>query len=352
MRVLVGIVLLGVCLSCLQGRGNKSLVEQTRQRPISNFVAPLCLDGQYKEFVPDSAIDIGEIVERFTPEGTAHEHLTLMFEALEARYPFGAQIVRSSQIYDSSCGEDWLRRGMELWGEGGYAFHELLLTAGLVVHECGHGWDYDASNKSPHRHTLYIGENYSPQVRTYSQDFPRYSLEGDEFSGDVTHNAFDDTYITVDSPTGGNGFVSTLDEWTQYNHSLAVAYAMNDHLIYTNALDGVLALMWYTQRYLYRARTIEPQLYEIMMSDSETRQAILWLWGQSWLLLERALSQPHLGSDESELIPSFMSAIQNPKLLSEIERVRIAEGCIDDSQSNLAFSAASGLRPHTNVDNP
>ncbi|MBX2813214.1 MAG: hypothetical protein KTR25_15475 [Myxococcales bacterium] len=286
-----------------------------------------CEDGRYQADVLYTSEEIEFWVHKFDPANSVEDNIDIVKSILRVRYPHGVQIIESAEAFDSQCGKFWMARGMDIWGDDEFLFHELVLTAGLIVHECGHGWNYDASESDSGWYTFFLSENYTIDVRLWPGDKPRTLIYDDFFSSQVVSNVFDDTYISPGAPTSASGFVPTLDEWLQYNRSLAVAYAFHDYIRYANAIDGVLTFIWYNQRYLFRVRNMYPEVYHQMMSDRGTRKTILWLWGQSWRLLEHALEIPQLGSKASSQVGKLFQAVQNPMLLREIQRVRVADGC-------------------------
>ena len=65
--------------------------------------------------------------------------------------------------------------------------------------------------------------------------------------------------------------------------------------------------------------------YAHLVNGDRWRQLTLTIWGRAWLLyLEATESLPGLGIEDDMIMPLVM----NPESLSEIERLRTAEGCL------------------------
>lgn len=115
-----------------------------------------------------------------------------------------------------------------------------------------------------------------------------------------------------------------LEETTQYINSLATGYVFRDQIRGSRSeRDGILAFLWYVERYLYRARTMHPDAYAFIRDSACWREAILTVWGRAWLYLQHTDAMRPL----EIYAPTFMTAVRNPVLLAEIQRIRDAHGC-------------------------
>lgn len=166
--------------------------------------------------------------------------------------------------------------------------------------------------------------------------FARSELYSDayqsEFAACPNQNAQNcDSYALIYlDPVQGNGasqgFDSVLEETTQYINSLAVGLAFRDQLPngqITSARDGLLAFLWYIERYLHLARTENTAAYDYIINNACWRDAILTIWGRAWLYLEATKDMRNLEIYGDQ----FEAALLRPELLDEIARVRAAEGC-------------------------
>ena len=99
--------------------------------------------------------------------------------------------------------------------------------------------------------------------------------------------------------------------------------------------DRLLTHLWWVMRYLKYARNNYPSTHSFLLGDA-CWKAILTLWGRAWLYLDLTANMGNLGINDAAL-----SARDDPSLLSEIEAVRRAEGCILNLQlaKTLIFSA-------------
>ena len=84
--------------------------------------------------------------------------------------------------------------------------------------------------------------------------------------------------------------------------------------------DGILAFLWYIERYLYAARTQHADAYAFILNSECWRNAILTIWGRAWLYLELTEGMSALEIDG----PIFFDAVNRPELLGEIQRIRDA----------------------------
>jgi hypothetical protein len=156
-----------------------------------------------------------------------------------------------------------------------------------------------------------------PPCESFNDQNCKDSYAGIYLSGDPSDSTFD---------MGDQGFDTLLEETVQYVNSLAVAYAFTDQMGFFSSSDrdGILTFLWYVQRYLRMARLQYPAAYSLLSQDPCWRQTILTVWGRAWLFLEATNNMPQLGIDDA----AIMGLTTDPELLSEIDLLRQAEGCL------------------------
>jgi hypothetical protein len=296
-------------------------------------VDPNCVDGEFTETLPNPSADLTALKAAYSPA----DPQSFVLAALDARYPTGASIVR---------------KGLAAEGAGGFGncigvFINAKQSAQVVipqlstfVHECGHFADLAESFGG----TFIFNENVVSRCQGGSsqggvlQTFPRSLINGDAYAalrppcGGGASSGCDfyaDVYLDGD-PTnatfegGDQGFDSVIEETTQYVGSLATGYAFADHYAgKTSERDGILTFLWYVERYLRMARLEFPATHAALLSDACWRRAILRAWGRAYLYLDATDGVAQLGLDDATLLV----LVEDPELLSEIQRVREAEGC-------------------------
>jgi len=299
--------------------------------PASALVDPMCTDGMFTEALPDPSADISDLASAY--DGS--DPRAFIEDILARRYSTGALLVangNSASIGD--CVTVFLRDGStpeSVYGQ--------LST---IVHECGHFYDLDewsfgssvyVINDSPLRFTCSGGDTTDRGGNT----FARSRILGDMYQPSRPAGRGGDFYaeIYLDGDPddamfdgGDQGFNSLLEETTQYVNSLAVSYAFTNEVNTGGASsqrDGILTFLWYVMRYLRMARLEYASAYEhIVNGDGGCfRDAILTVWGRAWLYLQTTVGMSHLGIDDAEI----MALVEDPELLSEIQRLREASGC-------------------------
>jgi hypothetical protein len=272
---------------------------------------PGCVDGQYSETLPDPDADLTDLFDAFSPA----TNVQFLMGSLDRRYPIGAFIVRgASEIEGSDCAADWIDAG---FGDPNDP-SSILRNASLVVHECGHGLDLGMGFIDEHH---YVITDELTITCDHVDTMPRGDIMGDEFSGDVPGDSYEDPYLTQ---LGDQGFDMLLEEATQYVNSLASGYSFQDqYTMGVSERDGILTFLWYLTRYLHKARNDVPTTYDALTQDPCWRTAILTIWGRAWLFVELTKDDGNLGINDAEIL----DAATDPVLLEEIERVRQAHGC-------------------------
>ena len=297
--------------------------------PPGIHVDPSCTDGLYTEAIPDVDADISDIA--FTEIGPYVDAV------LDRRYPVGADLVAGGRMHTGF--------GMDcdiLFAGGASSGADVIGRLGTIVHECGHFFDLHLSSGSTSVYEV------TGDLRLSCQRGDATNRGGDTFARSRIN---DDAYSALRPPCGGSGsdcdryadiyldgdpddgtfqggdqgFNMLFEETVQYVNSLAVAWAFVDQRPAgqrTSARDGLLTFLWYTERYLRRARLQDPDAYA-RITDPCWRDAILEVWGRAWLYLEATEGITALGIADATL----MDLVTDPELLEEIQRLRDLEGC-------------------------
>lgn len=287
--------------------------------PLSPVVSPTCIDGMVSETNPNPNPDIASL------PFSSSDVQTYVLAVLDARYPYGATIVRGclASRHATNCVRPWIPDTSTR-----AAVNRSLTT---VVHEGGHL--FDLANGGFGTYEINASTRLACAMGEPPSTFARSRLVSDSFQSHITacpqgQNSNCDTYARTYLVENGasQGFASVIEESFQYVNSLATAYAFADQ--YPNGQrvserDGILAFLWYVERYLYLARTSEPAIYASITGNECWRRAILTLWGRAWRYLELTRGQTRF----EILAPRFMQEVMAPELLQEIQRVRVLQGC-------------------------
>ncbi|MBK8168868.1 MAG: hypothetical protein IPK60_00820 [Sandaracinaceae bacterium] len=296
----------------------------------SELVSPTCIDGQYTEVLPTGSEAIADLT--FTATDLVGS--ALLF--LDRRYPNGADIVSGCLEHDTEA------RCVNMWFQPApTTTSEFLLGLSTVVHEAGHLNDLGrgGSGFGTYFYTsdTILSCDDGDSVPRGGQTFARSEIYDDAFQSEFPACAsFSDRdcdsyaliYLDPNSPVGtlgpSQGFSSVIEEATQYVNSLATGFAFRDQLTgQRSERDGILAYLWYVERYLHLARLEQPDVYNFISSSACWREVILTLWGRAWLYLQHTT-----GHTELEInAPTFLQAVQNPVLVDEIARIRALQGC-------------------------
>jgi hypothetical protein len=302
---------------------------------MSPLVDPMCLDGQYREALPNNSASLADLTAGFTSAGTD----MFVQDVLTRRYPFGWTLVDAGRGGRINC--------LMAFVNDRSSASAVIGQLGTAVHECGHFADLDAASGSTNvyfvRSDLTMMGAQGDSTARRGQTFARSLIRNDSYqaarpvcpmgSSGPRCDFYATIYLNGD-PTDGNfesgdqGFNLLLEEVLQYSNSLAVGYAYADQRRAGSSVsdrDGMLTFLWYVERYLHMARLEYPMAYEHLVNGDggRWRQLILTIWGRAWLYLEATESLPGLGIEDDMLMPLVMT----PELLDEIERLRTAQGC-------------------------
>ena len=297
----------------------------------SGPVDPACVDGLYREAMPDPTAAIDDVA--FTGDIPA-----FVDTVLARRYPFGLALVQGGRM-NPGFGDC----SVIFAGSPGSAA-DLYNSLSTITHECGHLWDGHESSGATNVYEvnadLTLSATSGDTTARGGDTFPRSLIRGDAYQPSRAPcapgvysgcDSYADVYLDGD-PTnttfegGDQGFNMLFDEVVQYVNSLATDYAFADRRpsgYSTSARDGILTFLWYTTRYLHLARLDYPSAYTRIANDAVWRNAILTLWGRAWLYLGLTADDPSLGIEDD----AIQALVMDPTLLDEIARLRALEGC-------------------------
>lgn len=302
--------------------------------PTSPLVDPMCIDGMYRETLPDRSASLDDLVAGYSSANAE----AFVQAILERRYPHGWTLVREGRMGFIDCLMTFLSDRSSA--------DRVIQQMGTIVHECGHVYDLDLSSGPESvyamRADLTMMAAGGDATERGGQTFARSLLTADAYQSMRPVcpmgmfrgcDSYADIYLDG-SPTDGTfdsgdqGFSLLLEEVVQYVNSLVVGYAFADARAPGSAVsdrDGMLTFLWYMTRYLRLARTEHPSAYAHLATGDggRWRRLILTVWGRAWLYLEATGDLPGLGIDDDALMP----LATNAELVAEIEMLRTAEGC-------------------------
>ena len=223
---------------------------------------------------------------------------------LRLRYPTGNAIV--TRLKDS-------QQNATQWvgGQTG-TFDALLGRVGLTVHEMNHqlGWQEGILATSLQKYAYVVRTDLTllvPQMDT----FPRAEIV--PYLKGPLLNQYKPIYLEGDS--GKQGFLTVLDEFNAYTHSLFVGYGLHDTTPSgqrQSDRDGLVTFMMYTEFYLRHARTKHPADYAKLRASPEIRAAVKTLWARANFILDVTEDIPSLALDaaavEAEMRKADMQA--------------------------------------------
>lgn len=331
MKYLLLIVLVVGCADermVLEDGGPDTTNTEDTTRPLNGPVDPACVDGMFAEALPNKN-DISAV------SYSSNEQYA--YDVLNIRYPIGEYIVREARKVDMAtfglnCVDAF---------SGGASADNVIDRMSVIVHECGHVLDIGRAQGSRDAHFI-LNEEVSfmcPDGDTTSRGgmtYARSRLNQDDYSAlrppcngsrDPSCDSYADVYLDGDPDDanfegGDQGFNSVLEETTQYVNSLAIGLSFAEPPGSVSERDGILTFLWYVERYLRQARLSFPQAYAVIAGDCY-RKAILSVWGRAWLYLDATEGMTHTGINDV----AIKALVMDPELLSEIQRLRDAEGC-------------------------
>lgn len=229
---------------------------------------------------------------------------TALLQVLRLRYPTGRAIV--TRLKDSQT-------QAAVWvGSPPTQFQGLLDRIGLTVHEMNHqlGWQEGILATRLQQYAYVVREDLTllvPQTET----FPRAEIV--PYLKGPLLNQYKPVYLEGDS--GKQGFLTVLDEFNAYTHSLFVGYGLHDQMApgsRQSDRDGLVTFMMYTQFYLRHARLKHPADYAKLRASPEIRDAVKTLWARANFILDATADIPGLALDaaavEAEMRKADMQA--------------------------------------------
>ena len=287
----------------------------------SNINEMMCGDP-YEEELPNMDVNIDDLVTSYNPQNAS----SFLVDALQQRYPVGAYLVENGmQSRLGDCVDFFLFDQSSA--------QSIIEQVSLLVHECGHFVDIDASGFSDSTYIITpdisINCTQGDTTSRGGDTFARSLLNNDDYALPVCQQGggcdfYRDVYLDGDANNdefegGDQGYNSVLEETLQYINSIAVSYAFSNELTgrFMSERDGILTFLWYTTRYLRMARLDYPQAYERISGDACWRDLTLTLWDRAWFYLDASAGLAHLGIYDDEI-----EARLQPELLEEIDRLR------------------------------
>ena len=227
-----------------------------------------------------------------------------LLDLLALRYANGRHVVVT--LKDS-------QQNAATWVGGNPAsFDDLLGKVGVTVHEMDHqlGWQEGILATSLQSYAYVLREDLTllvPRVET----FPRAEIV--PYLAGPLNNMYKPIYL--EGQSGQQGFLTVLDEFNAYTHSLFVGYGLHDQTPpgrRQSDRDGLVTFMMYTQFYLRHARSTHPSDYALLQSKPEIRQAVKTLWARANFILDTSADIASLSLDpaavEAEMRKDDMQA--------------------------------------------
>jgi hypothetical protein len=240
---------------------------------------PQCPANCYCEPI-DPGADISDLEAGYSSAGWAQT----MFEVLGRRWPSGRDLLVSEQ------NDPWFG-----------AFADTSSFAGLMdslmteVHEATHGWDYGHATVHDFAYFLRADLTFHPPKVS---GFPRSEIHG-MLENDAT-SLYASTYLT--GTQGTYGFYELLDEMNSYINGMGAIAVVGEHIPWgISGRDGAVALMYYLELYLRRARTAYPGLYEQLQNEPQYVELIETQWLRLNFLLEVADQHQHIGIHDAAI---------------------------------------------------
>jgi hypothetical protein len=175
------------------------------------------------------------------------------------------------------------------------SFAALMESLMTVCHEETHGWDYAHATADHFAYWLRTDLTFMPPT---IEGFPRSEILP-MVEGTATAN-YDTTYLTGEQ--GTYGFVEVLDELDAYIDGMAGLTVVGEYE--TNGIsarDGAVALLYYLELYLKRARTTYPMLYAQLQAEPQYVQLVKTQWLRTHFFLTYADTNPMLGIDDAAI---------------------------------------------------
>jgi hypothetical protein len=281
-------------------------------------VDPKCLDGivYVAETMPVRA-SITDLMSTFT----VANRLPWVTEVLQRRYPLGALFVTTATKTDPNGEGNCF--GIA-WDASATTAQKTLEGLNTAVHECGHMMDL-----SQDRFMIRLDLEYKCTLQSTSP--PRSIVLQDEFDAlGPKGGGLDFVKMIYLQPTGtGNGgdqnFPLLFTEWNQYVNNLGSGYAYYDYVKGRGSAEGSRFFAWFVERYLRLLRAKYLAEYNKLANDTCWRQLILADWGRANRYWDQMKTENvALSTTEGDQVDKLVS---DPRLLAEIENLRVLDGC-------------------------
>jgi hypothetical protein len=277
-------------------------------------IDPKCLDGVVyaAEPLPDRNISVDDLISSYNPANL----LPWTIQILNRRYPIGATGPSEAQKKNTlDCFNVAFNMPMP-------SVQVALDALNTVVHECGHMLDLDG------RWIIRADLEYKCNANVVSNSPARSIILKDEFDALGPKGGGLDfvKQIYLEGSSGMQDFRLLFTEFNQYVNQMGSAYAYYDKTKETAVADGSRYFAWFVERYLRLMRMNYATEYNKLAGDTCWRQLILADWGRThrrWDELRKA-NMTALWTSEA---PKVDALVSDPRLLAEIENLRVLDGC-------------------------
>jgi len=173
------------------------------------------------------------------------------------------------------------------------SFAMLMESLMTVVHEETHGYDYEYAHWGS-TFAYWVNSDWQPSVHHHS-GFERGEIYG--MLEDGSTDLYADTYLT--GTQGTYDFMELLDELNCYINGLAALALVGEYEPWgISARDGALALTYFLQLYLQRARNHYPEFYAAIAADDHVVDLVLIQWLRLHYFLDISYAFPNLGVND------------------------------------------------------
>jgi len=243
----------------------------------------------------DGDADIGDLEASFNGSNWAE----VMIQVLDRRYPAAADLLVEMQD------DPWFGSFTDT-----SSFTGLMDSVMTEVHEGTHGWDWDHALGQPYfGYWIRADLVYEPKK---IDGFPRSEIA--PMLVDDSTSLYAGTYLT--GTQGTYGWYELLDEMNAYINGMGAIAAVGEHLPWgISGRDGAVALFYYVELYLRRARTQYPELYAQLKAEPEYVELVQTQWLRIHFLLDHADAHPDLGINDAEI----RAHLHDPDNQAEIE---------------------------------
>lgn len=233
-------------------------------------------DGPYCYTEPvDPSISLADLESSFN----GSNWLDTILETTDRRYPSGHDLLYLMQD------DPYMS-----WFVDTSSFAMLMESLMTVVHEETHGYDYENAIWGS-SFAYFVNGDWQPQV-PYHEGFPRGEIYG--MLDDSSCDMYADTYLV--GYQGTFDFMELLDELNCYINGLAAIALVGEYEPWgISARDGALALMYFLELYLEKARYEYPTVYGAASADAHMVDLVLIQWLRLHFFLDISYAFPNLG---------------------------------------------------------